>query len=377
MVKGTRTSSLLGATLSLLTFALATPAVAAPPGSGGTPLSMLGADVSSLQHSEDLGGKYTNEAGVQGDALQILKDHGVNYIRLRAWVDPSINYNNKTKILAMATRIKAKGMKLYLNLHYSDRWADGAHQTKPAAWANHTFAQLQTDVYNYTYDMCNSLKAQGTPADLISIGNEIQAGMLWPEGSTSNWPQLGALLKQGYNAVKACAASTQVMLHLADGGDNALYRTWFDNAAAQSVQWDVTGLSYYSIWHGSISALQNNMNDVSARYNKPVVVAETAYPWTLSWADNEGNVCCNRNMLLGGYPASASGQQKNLRDVLQAVRNVPNGKGLGVFWWEPTWTVVAGNGWDPDNPASGDSWENMTLFDFNGVALPAMSQFKP
>ncbi|NUP03665.1 MAG: hypothetical protein HOV96_17620 [Nonomuraea sp.] len=367
--------TLLSSAISALLLVTAVPATAAH--AAGTPLSMLGADVSSLQRSEDLGGTYYTESGARADALQILKSHGVNYIRLRAWVNPSINYNNKAKILAMAQRVKAQGMKLYLNLHYSDRWADGAHQTKPAAWAGHTFTQLQSDVYTYTYDMCTSLKAQGTPASMISIGNEIQAGMLWPEGGTGNWAQLGALLKQGYDAVKACDPSALVMLHLADGGDNALYRSWFDSAVAQGVKFDVIGLSYYGIWHGPISALQANMNDVSARYDKPVVVAETAYPWTLDWADDEGNVCCSRDMLLSGYPASKSGQQKNLRDVLQAVRNVPGGKGLGAFWWEPTWTAVTGNGWDPDNTATGDSWENMTLFDFSSRALPAMSEFKP
>lgn len=376
MVIGIRAAAALGSALCLAALTLPAPVNAAPP-AAGTPLSMLGADVSSLQRSEDLGGVYKTETGVQRDALQILKDHKVNYIRLRAWVNPSIDYNNKAKILAMASRVKAKGMKLYLNLHYSDRWADGAHQTKPAAWAGHSFAQLQADVYNYTYDMCAGLKAQGTAPDLVSVGNEIQAGMLWPEGSTGNWDQLAALLQQGYDAVKACNASTQVILHLADGGDNALYRGWFDNAASRGVQWDITGLSYYSIWHGPISALQNNMNDVAARYGKPVVVAETAYPWTLDWADNAGNVCCSQDMLLSGYPASKAGQAKNLRAVLQAVRNVPGGKGLGVFWWEPTWTPVAGNGWDPDDLTTGDPWENMTLFDFTGVALPAMSEYKP
>ncbi|MEV6968790.1 arabinogalactan endo-1,4-beta-galactosidase [Hamadaea sp. NPDC051192] len=358
----------------LLSIAVATPAAAHSP---GTRLSMLGADVSSLEHSEDLGGAYYYENGKQADALQILKSHGVNYIRLRAWVDPSNGYNDKASVLEMAKRARAKGMKFYLNLHYSDRWADGAHQTKPAAWAGHTFEQLQSDVYDYTYDMCVSLKRQGTPASMISIGNEIQSGMLWPEGSTWDWTKLGALLKQGYDAVKACDRHALVMLHLADGGDNNLYRTWFDNAVAHGVKFDVIGLSYYGIWHGPIAALQANMNDVAARYGKPVVVAETAYPWTLGWNDNEGNVCCYESQLQEGYPATPEGQRANLRDVLQAVRDVPGGKGLGAFWWEPTWTAVPGNGWDPDNPASGDSWENMTLFDFASHALPAMSEFRP
>jgi arabinogalactan endo-1,4-beta-galactosidase len=267
-----------------------------------TQLSMLGADISSLQRSEALGGVYRNESGAAGDAVQILANHGVNYARLRVWNSPSINYNNKAKLLTMATRVKTKGMKVYVDLHYSDRWADGAHQTKPSAWATHGYAQLLTDVYDYTYDICNSLKAQGTPPDMVSIGNEIQAGMLWPEGSTNNWAQLAGLLQRGYDAVKACNPSTLVMLHLADGGDNALYRYWFDQAVARGVQFDVIGLSYYSIWHGNLAALQMNMNDVSSRYNKPVVVAETAYPFTLNWEDNENNVCCSKNMLLAGMP---------------------------------------------------------------------------
>src|SRR5689334_22998606 len=146
--------------MSLLTLLLSI-----QPAQAASTLSMLGADVSSLQHAEDLGAKYYYANGTAGDPLQILKDNGVNYIRLRIWVNPANGYNNKTKVLAFAKTVKAKGLKLMIDFHYSDTWTDPGKQAKPAAWASHTISQLQTDVYNYTYDVCTSLKSQGTTPD--------------------------------------------------------------------------------------------------------------------------------------------------------------------------------------------------------------------
>ena len=138
-----------------------------------------------------------------GDALAILKSAGQNYARLKVWVNPADGYNNKARVLAMAKRVKAQGMKLLVDFHYSDTWADPGKQNKPAAWAGHSYSQLKTDVYNHTYDVLNALKAQGTTADMVQVGNEINGGMLWTEGSTDNWSQLAGLLNSGYDAVKA------------------------------------------------------------------------------------------------------------------------------------------------------------------------------
>ena len=143
------------------------------------------------------------------------------------------------------------------------------------------------------------------------------------------------------------------------------------------MDFDLIGFSYYGYWHGSLGDLQANLNDISARYNKDVVVVETAYPFTLADADGTPNLIGLPNQLVAGYPATPEGQTANFRDVMSIVRAVPNGHGLGVFYWEATWIPVTGNGWDPTNPASGNNWENQALFDFTGHALPALEVYRP
>ncbi|HYP87498.1 MAG TPA: arabinogalactan endo-1,4-beta-galactosidase [Polyangiaceae bacterium] len=354
------------------------------PGAGR--LSVLGADVSSLTKSEALGGEYFDDfsrpdhCGAEQSALDILKGHGASHVRVRVWVDPADGYHDITEAKSIARRARAAGLKVLADLHYSDTWADPGHQAKPAAWASHSVEQLRQDVYRHTYDVCKAMTVYGKGPDMMQIGNELNAGMLWPDGHTydpPNWDNLAGFLTAGYQAVKACSPSTKVMLHLANGGDNGLYRWWFDNITQRNVPFDVIGFSYYGYWHGSLGDLQRNLNDVSARYGKDVVVAETAYPFTLGFEDNQSNAIGLESQLVPGYPASPEGQARNLRDVLSIVRAVPNGRGLGAFYWDATWTAVPGNGWDPADPNSGDTWENQALFDFDDVALPAMDEFRP
>ncbi|MGW7052774.1 glycoside hydrolase family 53 protein [Streptomyces sp. NPDC054887] len=342
---------------------------------GATGIPVKGVDVSSLKKSEDLGGTYRTSGGATGDGLAILKSAGANYGRLKVWVNPADGYNDKARVLRMAQRIKGQGMKLLVDFHYSDTWADPGAQTKPAAWASHDYNRLKTDVYDHTYDVLNALKAQGTTADMVQIGNEINTGLLWPEGSTDNWDRTAGLLKSGISAARAVAPSTRVALHLAHGGDNGLYRWWFDNATARGVDFDVIALSFYGYWHGPLSDLQANLDDVSARYGKPVLVAETAYAFRLDSKDGHENIIDTTGELIAGYPASPAGQAAWLRDVMNVVEAVPNGRGLGVVYWEPAWTAVAGNGWDPADPASGNGWENQALFDYDNRLLPAANWF--
>lgn len=307
--------------------------------------------------------------------MGILKNSGMNYVRLKVWVNPADGYNDKAHVLAMAKRAKALGMKVLVDFHYSDAWADPGKQIKPAAWAGHSYTQLKSDVYNHTYDVLNALKAQGTTADMVQIGNETNAGMLWPEGSTDNWSQLAGLLTSGADAAKAVSSGTKVALHLAKGGDNAGTRWWFDNAVARNVPFDVIALSYYGYWHGSLADLQTNLDDAAARYGKPVLVAETAYAHTLADADGLENNVATADQLVTGYPATPAGQAANLRDVMNVVEAVPNGRGLGAVYWEPAWTAATGSGWDPADPSSGNAWENQAVFDYNGKLLPAASWF--
>jgi arabinogalactan endo-1,4-beta-galactosidase len=343
--------------------------------SGTSGTTIKGADVSSLPKSEAKGGVYKTASGTTGDALAILKSSGMNYARLKVWVNPADGYNNKARVLAMAKRVKAQGMKLLVDFHYSDTWADPGAQSKPAAWAGHTYTQLKADVYNHTYDVLNALKAQGTTADMVQVGNEINGGMLWNEGSTSNWAQLAGLLNSGYDAVKAVNTSTPVALHLAKGGDLTGTRWWFDSAVANGVKFDAIGLSYYGYWHGTLYDFQTTLDDAAARYGKPVFVAETAYPFRLDSEDAHENIIDLAEELVPGYAASTAGQTQWMKDIASIVEAVPNGRGLGVFYWEATWTARTGNGWDPTDPASGNGWENQALFGYDDRALPATAWF--
>ncbi|GAA4628980.1 glycosyl hydrolase 53 family protein [Actinoallomurus vinaceus] len=335
--------------------------------SAANSLAMLGADVSSAQRALDLGAKYYDASGNARDPLDILKGLGVNYVRLRVWNNPASGYDNKAKVLAYAKTVKAKGLRLLIDFHYSDTWADPSHQRKPAAWSGHAISQLQTDVYDHTYDVCTALKAQGTAPDSVQIGNEINVGMLWDDGKVinNNFTNLSLLLKAGYNATKACNGGTKVVIHTADADSDEHARWFYDGITAKGVKWDITGLSYYCIWHGSLANLYNVIADVKSRYGKDVVVAETAYPFTSADADGTANSVTSG---CSGYPLTWEGQATNFTDVQNTARNAG---AIGVFYWEPTWYAVPGNGWDPANiQGSGDGWDNMAVFDWTGHVNP-------
>jgi arabinogalactan endo-1,4-beta-galactosidase len=336
-------------------------------------VAIQGADVSHLTKNVDHGADYRDRAGRRVDPLAVLRANGVNYARLKVWVDPVDGYNSKADTLRKARWARARGMRLLIDFHYSDAWADPGKQNKPAGWADLDFDGLRRALYDHTHDVLAALRAQGTPADLAQIGNEINGGLLWPDGRWDNWDGLAALLTAGAEAVRAASPATKVLLHLAEGGNNGGHRWWFDNAVARGVPFDVIAVSHYVYWHGTLSALQANLLDLTARYGKPVVVVETAYGFTTAENDHEANIFTQALADAGGYPATPAGQARALRDIFTVVAGVPGA--LGVFYWEPTWTAVDGAGWDPADPASGDGWENQALFDYSGRALPALRVF--
>ena len=363
---------------------------------GRPELPIRGADVSSLDKSEDLGGVYRDARGRRGDALRILRSAGMNWIRLRAWVDPADGYHDTAELLRMARRAKAAGLRVLVDVHYSDFWADPGKQWTPAAWAGRPYAEVRRALGDYTGGLVRALVAQGTPPDMIQLGNEINSGLVWDyaatwtgcstaddgaggertECHTEDWAHVADLLTEGYRAVKAASPRTQVMLHLAEGGDKEAFRWWFDNVTARNVPFDVIGASFYGYYHGTLSELQANLDEVAEAYGKPIVVAETAYPFTLADADGLPNIIDLESELVPGYPATPAGQSAWLRDLQSVVRTVPGGLGLGSFWWEATWTAVPGNGWSPRDPASGNGWENQALFGYDGRLLPAAWEFK-
>ena len=337
-------------------------------------LKILGADISSLKKSEDMGGVYAYEDGAEADALKILHDHGMNYARIRVWLNSPDGYHGKTQLLEMAERLKDYHIKLLVDFHYSDTWADPGKQPKPTAWKSLDFEELKQTLYDHTYDICNSLKEHGTLPDMVQVGNEITNGMLWPDGKNDeSFDNLAALLKEGYRAVKDCSLETLVMLHLDNGGNNEMYRRWFDNIIECEAPFDLIGASYYPYWHGTLDDLRNNLNDIALRYDKDIVVVETAYPFTADDKDNFANVIHENK--IQGFPFTPDGQQQMLAAIMDIVREIPNGHGLGIMWWDATWTAVPGNGWDPADASSGNGWENQTLFDFKNRALPAMGLF--
>jgi arabinogalactan endo-1,4-beta-galactosidase len=309
---------------------------------------------------------------------RILADHNANYVRLRLWVNPPPGYSDLANDLAFARRVKAAGMQLYLDIHYSDFWADPQHEDTPAAWQGQDLPTLARTVQGYTRDVIAAFAAQGTPVDMVSIGNEIRNGMLWPtgklDGSEQQWHALGELLKAGVAGARAGNPSghrLRIMLHYDQGGNNAASRYFFDHIRAEGVPFDVIGLSYYSFWHGPLTALRANVDDLAPRYGKDVMVAEIQYAWTLGYGDSTNNFVWQESQLEPGYPASPAGQLSLVNDVLSILAKVPDHRGDGLFYWEPEW--VPGVGWEP---GAGTPNDNLTLFDFGGAALSSIGIFE-
>jgi len=308
--------------------------------------------------------------------LDIFQNHNINYARIRIWHTPAAGYYNLEQTLQLAGRIKALGMGLLIDFHYSDTWADPGHQTKPAAWENLSFAALQDSIYQYSYRVIKALSDQNTPPDMVQIGNEIICGLLWDEGrvcgdfnTTQQWSQLAALINEGIRGTEDGLRqddSVQIMIHIDRGGDNGGCRWFFDNLISQNVTFDIIGLSFYPWWHGTLTDLQANINDLGQRYNKDIIVVETSYPWTLDWNDDVGNVVGDSSQLHPGYPATVEGQTAFLSDLINVVRDVPNNRGLGIFYWEPAWIST---------PQEGSRRENLALFDFSGELLASISAF--
>ncbi|MBY0481838.1 MAG: arabinogalactan endo-1,4-beta-galactosidase [Chitinophagaceae bacterium] len=243
--------------------------------------NILGADISFLPQLEARGIVFSDK-GVSKDAILLLKEKGFNYIRLRIFVNPAADSGYSPKkgfcdlahTLQMAKRIKAAGLKILLDFHYSDTWADPEKQFKPAAWEKLSFSELTKAVKTHTIEVLAALKKQNTFPDMIQVGNEINHGMLWPDGNAKNMDQLAKLLKAGIKGVRAVDGSVKIMLHIALGGQNEESRTFLDQIIARKVKFDIIGQSYYPQWHGTLEELKNNTNDLANRYPQDIVIVE-------------------------------------------------------------------------------------------------------
>jgi arabinogalactan endo-1,4-beta-galactosidase len=241
---------------------------------------ILGADISFLPQLEASGRKFYDK-GAEKDLIQILKDQGFNYIRLRLFNNPAADsgYSKKgfcdlENTKKMALRVKAAGMGFLLDFHYSDNWADPGKQHKPQAWKNANVQQLQDSLKAFTANTLLALKSQGTLPDMVQVGNEINHGMLWPDGKSKNLDTLAAFFKAGIAGVKSVDKSIKIMLHIASGGQNGESRYFVDNMLKRGVKFDIIGESYYPEWHHTPDSLKRNLTDLTARYKQAVIVAE-------------------------------------------------------------------------------------------------------
>lgn len=339
-------------------------------------LPIRGADVSFLKQIEDNNGVF-KESGTPKDALHIFNDHNVNLIRLRLWHSPADGYSGLEKTIALAQRAKNLGIDWLLDFHYSDTWADPGQQTKPAAWAGLSTAALGDTLYAYTKSTLLTLKSLNLLPSMVQIGNEISGGMLWNTGrvggsydTPTQWTQFTDLLKKGLQAVaevNSLGHNIKTIIHTDAGGDSSGCKWFFDNIISRNVPFDIIGLSYYPWWHGDFSKLNGNLSMLATRYQKEIIIVETAYPWTLAWNDTTHNMVGMQSQLLPGYPATVTGQHNFLNSLKQSILNTPNSMGLGFIYWEPDHISTA---------TFGSPWENLALFDFSGEVLTSIMAFE-
>jgi arabinogalactan endo-1,4-beta-galactosidase len=278
-----------------------------------------GADVSWVTQMESSGLKFYNSGGTQQDLFTILKGLNINSIRLRVWVNPSAGWNNTADVVAKAKRAAAAGMSIMIDFHYSDTWADPGHQAKPGAWANESTSALYTSEYNYTISTLNSLKSAGVTPTWVQVGNETNDGMMWQDGRISagstNALNFTYMANTGYNATKLVFPNAKVVVHIANGYNNADFRYIFDILKANGAKYDVIGMSLYpttSNWSSLNSQCLTNMNDMVSRYGKQVMICEA-----------------------GMSESAATTCKSFLSDLITKVKSVSSGNGLGVFYWEP------------------------------------------
>ena len=315
-----------------------------PPPTSNTSFAK-GADVSWITEMEAAGRKFYNSTGTEQDLFAILKGLGMNTIRLRVWVNPAGGWNGKANVVDKAVRAKNAGMRIMINFHYSDSWADPGKQTKPAAWTGDA-AALKTALAAHTTDVLNALKAAGVTPEWVQVGNETNDGMLWPEGKAStNMAAYAQFVTAGYDAVKAVFPSAKVIVHVSNGWDNSLFRWNIGGLVANGAKFDVIGMSLYPSyvaggWQVANTQCLANMNDMVSRYNKEVMIVEVGMPWD-----------------------QAAQSKVFIEDLIAKTKTVSGNKGLGVLYWEPQ---------------SYNNWQGYTLgaFDNSGKPTVALDAFK-
>ena len=328
-----------------------------------------GMDLSTLVELKKCGAKYYDN-GEEKDILEIMKSYDVDTIRIRVWNDPwsetgesyGAGENDPKTSLEIAKKVTKAGFGVLLNLHYSDFWADPGKQFKPKAWENYGVKELEQAVYDFTLEMMHLYLENGVNITMVQVGNELSNGLLWPEGKVPNYDNIATFVNAGIRAVRKAdeerlagsikgvcpqmkeLSKIPVMIHLDNGGNNALYREWFDNFTKRGEDFELIGLSYYPFWHGSLQMLNDNMNDIAKRYGKDLIVAEVSMGYTmedykdyekLSDEDRKGYATKPALVEKIEYPMTVQGQYDFMEDFLNRISHIDGGKGKGFFYWKP------------------------------------------
>ncbi|QHZ44977.1 cellulase family glycosylhydrolase [Bacillus sp. NSP9.1] len=364
-----------------------------------------GVDVSSVIALEQSGVEFYNESGKQQDIFKTLQEAGVNYVRVRVWHDP---YDRKghgygggnsdlEKAVQIGKRATANGMKLLVDFHYSDFWADPAKQKAPKAWANLSFEDKKRALYQYTKESLETMRKEGIDIGMVQVGNETNGGM----AGEKDWSKMCELFNEGSRAVRDVDSNVLVALHFTNPETPGRYEAIAETLDRNGVDYDVFSSSYYPFWHGTLANLTSVLKHVADHYGKKVMVAETSYTYTAEDGDGHENTAPKDSGQTLHYPVTVQGQAHAVRDVIQAVADVGDA-GIGVFYWEPAWIPVGpahqlqknktlwetyGSGWatsyaaeyDPEDAGKwfgGSAVDNQALFDFNGRPLPSLNVFQ-
>ena len=368
---------------------------------------ILGIDASCVPSLEAGGVRYYDHEGNEQDVYKILAQNGINYIRVRIWNDPYDKNGNGygggncdlENAIEIGKRATANGMKLLVNFHYSDFWADPAKQMAPKAWKDMDIDTKSQALYEYTKSCLEQLRDAGVEIGMVQVGNETNGAMCGEDASAlGGWKKITQLMSAGSKAVREVCPDALVVIHFANPEKVTNYESYGKNLDYYGVDYDVFASSYYPFWHGTLENLSSVLGDIAAKYEKRIMVAETSYAYTAEDSDFYGNTIGQDGGIVKDYPFTEQGQANLVRDVAQTVVNIEGG--IGVFYWEGTWIAAGGesyeenlalwekngSGWassyaaeyDPDDAGKwygGCAVDNQAFFDANGKALESLKVF--
>ncbi|OIQ28161.1 MAG: hypothetical protein BM564_10570 [Bacteroidetes bacterium MedPE-SWsnd-G2] len=336
-----------------------------------------GMDLSFQMEYEPYNIPFKDENGQPINLLNYVQSQGNNLVRLRLWHTPENGQNTLDKVKLYAQKIKANNMDFLLDIHYSDFWADPAHQTPPAEWQNLSQIELEQAIYNYTRHVVSELENQGTTPKIIQIGNETDSGFLWNYGKVwgefqDNWPNYINLVQAAIDGVKSIDTQDhiKIMIHYSNP---VTANGYFQKLASNNLEYDYMALSYYPRHHTRDPQLLNQkLNYLSDTFNKPIMLVEVAYPFTFDWNDNKNNKVGSDSQIIPEYPATPEGQKAFMQMLINMMKNLNNDNGLGVCYWAPDFVAFDGN---ENTSTGGSSWENQCMFNFNYEALPIFEAY--